>query len=335
MLGKKLGALAVIVAVVVYLLLAQAVLAAKFPGKGKLKVVAPPAAGQVGEMVFFFKAYKAVEDFKVTFMLPSGCVEAGDALVQNLGAVPVGKLVRASCRFKTENMGIFRVGAMATAYDEAMNGGNHNWYTFFESGLAEGYAPIIKPYNEWQKRTTAEPSRDEFVEVAKNVYKSKTRAADDRGNVFELDRFPVLPTVGDVKGNFVMSGPPLIDRKVDLRYEVEVGERLGRRNAPVELVMIFPPNAFRIEDVVWPEGGDYELIERGLIWRGLMKGDQSRISIQAKVTAQRPGEGKIRALFKVRGRRGEYTTETPLFLEVNRHSARVYNQEAKRQMRGL
>ena len=330
MLEKRLGALALIVMVVVYLLLAQAVMAARFPGKGKIKVIEPPAAGQSGEMMFFFKAFKNVENLTVTFMLPAGCREDGDKLIRKIGAVPMGKMVRVSCRFKAENMGIFRVGAMANAYDEAMSGGNHTWYTFFEAGLAEGYADIIKPYNEWQKRTTAEPTRDEFVEVVRNVFKSKTRAADDRGNVFELDRFPVLPTVGDVYGRFVISGPPLIHRKVNMRYEVEVRENLGRRNSPVELVMIFPPNAFRIEDVKWPEGGDYELIERGLVWRGLLPGNRQKIAIEAKVTAQRPGEGKIRALFKVRGRRGEYTTETPLYLEVNHHSARVYNSEAKR-----
>ena len=317
--------LLVIAMVCLYLILAQALLALDFPGKGKLKIVDPPSAGRKGRMIFYFKAFKEIEDLTVSFKLPRGLSPLGDPLIRKIGAVPLGKVVKVPFAFKSEDMGIFRVSATAAAYDKNMGGGKHSWYEFFEAGLAKGYAPIIKPYNEWQKRTTAEPSRDEFVEVAKNVYKSNTRASDDRGNVFELDRFPVLPSIGSLEGSFRISGPPLIDRKVNMSYHIEVKERLGRRHAPAELVLLFPPNAFRIEHVEWPEGGDYRLIDRGFVWKGLLDSKDKELSIKVRMTAERPGEGKIRALFKVKGRRDEYTLETPLFLEVNEHSARVFN----------
>ena len=180
---------------------------------------------------------------------------------------------------------------------------------------------LIKPVNRWQRRVETNPGEDEFVQVARNVYKSNTRVSTTKGT-FQVDRYPVLPTVGNLSATLDITAPPLIKRPVRLIYEFTVKENLRRRNSPCEIIFLFPHDAFRVLNVVWPEGGDYELMEDGFSWKGTMP-SENVIRLTADIMALTPGEGKIRALARVQGRGDQYTIEEALLVRVNKRSAQI------------
>lgn len=309
-----------------YLMMAQMLLAAPdYPGKGKLVVEAAPRRGDVGTALFYFKARRALESLSVTFELPAGLTLIDGDPRRTVGEAAPGQLVAVPCRFRADEMGIFRIGARASALDQSFSGGDHTWYQFLEVGVDQGWSPVVKPANGWQQRAkSSEPSDDDFVQIAKGVWRSPRTVTTSGGEVFEVETLPVVPTVGDVGGSLTLSEAPLLGRKVELTCRIDVREKPGRRGAPAELLLMVPPNSFRIHDVAWPEGGERDLRERGVHWRGPLPAD-GQLLLKVTATAQAPGEGKIRVLFNGQGRSGDISTEIPLFVEVNQHSARIHD----------
>jgi len=305
-----------------------------FPGKAKLRIVHPPAKGQKGLALFYLKPSKDLENLTVNFELPPGVVEAGTPLTKKLDSLSAGKLIEVPFRFTAKEMGILRIGANAQALDRSFAGASYTWYAFFESGVDRGYSPIIRPENHWQRKVAADPLPDEFVKIAETrvkgrnypVLRSDLRVFEDDGNVYKVNRIPVLESEGNVHAEFTISEPPLLGKRVTLEYTVRVNDDPGRKHVPANLLIVLPPNAFRIHDITWPEGGEHSLLEQGPHWRGKLPSDRT-IKLRVDLTALTTGDGKIRGLFKATGRRREFTDETPLFLEVNRHSARVYGAE--------
>jgi hypothetical protein len=218
-------------------------------------------------------------------------------------------------------MGIFRMGVKASAYSSVLEGGTSKKYVFFEAGEDRGYSPVIKPVNRWFRTVEGAPGKDEFVEVADNVYKSNTRVSTQKGS-FQVDRYPVLPTIGNLTAHLDLTSPPLLNRPVRLKYSLVIDENLRRNNSPTEIILLFPYKAFRILNVVWPETGDYELQEDGFSWKGSLP-ESRTVELTADIMALTPGEGKIRALARVQGRRDQFTTEATLLLRVNKRSAQV------------
>ena len=119
-------ALILVSIIVSSLCLPSAVLAVagKFPGAGKLVVNKPPAAGENGTMTYLFKSKVPMQSLQVSFLLPKGCEPLkATELTRKLGKVPAGKVVKVPCEFHCKEMGIFRVGAKATAYSSVLDGG--------------------------------------------------------------------------------------------------------------------------------------------------------------------------------------------------------------------
>jgi len=306
---------------------ASVALGGEFPGASKLVVTNAPAGGETGEMVYYFKSKTNIKNLQVAFILPQGCLPLEKSLTKKIGVVPAGKTVKIPCKFKCEEMGIFRVGVKATAYATVLLGGTSKKYVFFEAGENRGFSPVIKPGNRWQKSIDNQPKEDEFVEVADNVYRSNTRVTTTKGS-YLVDRYPVLPSVGNLNTKLELTAPPLLDRPVRLKYNLTVEQRMKRRNAPVEIVFLFPPNAFRNLNINWPEGGDYELTEDGFSWKGNLP-PSKQLNVTTDIQALTPGEGKIRVLARVQGRGEQLTKEVSLLLRVNKRSAQIVGKSAE------
>ncbi len=207
--------------------------------------------------------------------------------------------------FVPERMGFHRIKAkvVASTEDDIVV---ETLSAVFEAGEDRGYYPAVKPFNRWQNYVT-------------NLASGATAYAVD-------ERCPPLPSMGRISIEAFFDRPPMLGRRVRLRGSIRFDEELAGDDDAVEVVILFPPKSFDVDEAEFGLRGHSRTLADGVGWMGSLPqgGRGCELPFELLVRCNNCGEGDVRILVKGRSPEGKlYTRESRLHVQVNEHSCVV------------